>query len=452
MTVGSPVKNIVRFCLPLIVGNLFQQFYNMADLFIVGRFVGKSALSAVGSVGSLMFLVIGTIIGLCTGLTIPVAQAFGAQDEKRLKNTVANILYVSLFLAAALTAGAVCGTNLLLHVLNTPDVIYDQAYAYIVIIFAGISATMLYNLLAGLIRALGDSRTPLYFLVFSSLLNIGLDLLLVIGFHMGVRGAAIATVTSQAVSGVLCLVYVARSFPELHFDKATAQFDLRRIGFLLKNGLPMALQFSITAIGSVMLQSCVNVLGEDAIAAMTIGGKTQLMIILPSETIGLTMATYAGQNLGAKKYARIKRGVGVALALSLAYSVVGFFIAHFAGRSIALLFISSSETAVLDLVDEFLRICSWFYPVLVVIFVLRNTLQGLGYSLTAMSAGIFELVARAVGGFGFVTRLGFDAVCFVNPAAWAAADLLLVPACFVAMSRLRKKLQPTAETQSEIQT
>ena len=448
MTVGSPVKNIVRFCLPLIVGNLFQQFYNMADLLIVGRFVGKTALSAVGSVGSLMFLVIGSIIGLCTGLTIPVAQAFGAQDEKRLKNTVANILYVSLFLGAVLTAGAVCGANLLLRVLNTPDVIYRDAYDYIVIIFSGISATMLYNLLAGLIRALGDSRTPLYFLVFSSLLNIGLDLLLVIAFRMGVRGAAFATIASQAVSGVLCLVYVGRSFPVLHFGKDTAQLDFRRIGYLLKNGLPMALQFSITAIGSVMLQSCVNGLGEDAIAAMTIGGKTQLMIVLPGETIGLTMATYTGQNLGAKKYGRIKHGVGVALGLSLAYSVAAFFIAHFAGRTIALLFIAASETAVLDLVDDFLRICSWFYPVLVVVFVLRNTLQGMGYSLTAMSAGIFELVARAVGGFGFVTRLGFDAVCFVNPAAWAAADLLLVPACFIAMSRVKKKLRPPEETQT----
>ena len=225
MTTGSPMKNIIKFCLPLMVGNLFQQFYNMADIIIVGRFVGKAALSAVGSVGSLNFLVIGSVIGLCTGFSVPIAQRFGAQDEKGLKKYVANIIYLSLALGVLLTVGAVVLTNPLLKLLNTPADIYEDAYNYIVIIFAGIGATMFYNLLAALVRSLGDSKTPLYFLLFSSILNIGMDILLITVFDMGVRGAAVATVFSQFVSGVLCFIYVKRSFPILHITKDTRKPD-----------------------------------------------------------------------------------------------------------------------------------------------------------------------------------------------------------------------------------
>lgn len=445
MTSGSPAKNIIRFCLPLMAGNLFQQFYNMADTIIVGRFVGKTALSAVGSVGSLNFLVIGSVIGLCTGFAIPVAQAFGAQDHERLKKYVANILYASLVLGVVITLLATCFTSTLLRILNTPDDIFRDAYDYIVVIFAGIGATVLYNILACLIRALGDSKTPLYFLIFSSILNVGLDLLLVIVFKMGVRGAAVATVASQAVSGILCLVFVKRNFPILHLTKETRSLDFKCIGLLMKSGLPMALQFSITAIGSVMLQSCVNELGSDVIAAVTIAGKTQLMIVLPSETIGLTMATYCGQNLGAKNYNRIKKGVDQSLLLAFGYSVIAILIARYLGQGISLLFISSSETAVLTLVSQFLDTCSYFYPILTLIFIFRNSLQGLGYSFTAMTAGIFELVARGVAGYGFVRRFGYPAVCFANPAAWLSADLFLVPAYIVLMKKLRRKLENKSE-------
>jgi chemotaxis methyl-accepting protein methylase len=244
MTTGSPMKNILRFCLPLMVGNLFQQFYNMADIIIVGRFVGKTALSAVGSVGSLNFLVIGSVIGLCTGFSVPVAQRFGAQDEKGLKKCVANITYVSVVLGVVLTLGAVLLTNPLLKLLNTPEDIYTDAYNYIIIIFAGIGATMFYNLLAALVRSLGDSRTPLYFLLFSSALNIGLDILLITVFHMGVRGAAVATVVSQFISGVLCFIYVKRSFPVLHVTKETRAIDFS----FIKDGLQNYKRFTVSPV------------------------------------------------------------------------------------------------------------------------------------------------------------------------------------------------------------
>ena len=440
MTVGSPTKNILKFCLPLMLGNLFQQFYNMADTVIVGQFVGKSALSAVGSVGALNFLIVGSVIGLCSGFAIPIAQRFGAQDIKGLKKYVANIIYTSVVLAVVFTAGAVLLTNPLLKLLNTPEEIYGEAYSYIVIIFAGISATMFYNLLASIVRALGDSKTPLYFLLFSSFFNIGLDLLLIIVFKMGVRGAAVATVVSQFISGVLCLIYVKRSFPILHVTKETRDLDFGFVKELLRNGLPLALQFSITAIGSVMLASCVNSLGADIIAAITIGSKTQLMITLPAETIGITMATYCGQNLGAKKYDRIKKGVGRAVVVALVYSAIGFTVARFLGPYISLAFIDRGETEVIALAQQYIDMGSYFYPILAVLFVLRNSIQGVGYSITAMTTGIFELAARGVMGYGFVNRLGYDAACVANPVAWIAADLFLVPSYLFIMKKVKKKL------------
>lgn len=441
MTTGSPMKNIIKFCLPLMLGNLFQQFYNMADIIIVGRFVGKTALSAVGSVGSLNFLVIGSVLGICTGFAIPVAQRFGAKDTFNLKKYVANIIYATLGLGVILTAASVCLTNTFLRMLNTPDDIYKDAYDYIIIIFAGIGATMLYNILAALVRSLGDSRTPLYFLIFSSILNIALDIILIAVFRMGVRGAAIATVFSQFVSGMLCLVYVKKKFPILHITKETRALDFKFIKNLLTNGLPMAMQFSITAVGSVMLQSCVNGLGADAIAAITIGGKTQLMITLPSETIGATMATYCGQNLGAGKYDRIKKGVGRGVILAGIYTVIGFCVARFLGPYISRLFIDASETVVIGLAQEYINMGSYFYFILSVLFLFRNSLQGLGYSAVAMFAGFFELAARAVMGFGFVNSIGYAAACIANPIAWVAADVFLIPAYFVMMKKVKKRLQ-----------
>ena len=440
MTTGSPLKNIIRFCLPLMVGNLFQQFYNMADTIIVGQFVGKHALSAVGSVGPLSFMVIGTVTGLCAGFAIPIAQRFGAQDITSLKKYVANIIYTSIVVGAIFTCGAVLLAKPLLNILNTPVEIQEDAYNYIVVIFAGIGATILYNLLASMVRALGDSKTPLYFLLFSSFLNIGLDLLLIIVFRMGVRGAAVATVVSQFISGVLCFIYVKRSFPILHLTKETKPLDFFFIKNLLKNGLPMALQFSITAIGSVMLQSCVNGLGADCIAAVTIGGKTQLMIVLPAETIGITMATYCGQNLGAKKFDRIEKGVHRGVALAFGYAVIGFCVARFLGPYLSLLFIDGSETEVIALAQQYINAGSYFYLILSLLFVLRNALQGLGYSLTAMTAGVFELIARGIMGFGFVNTIGYAAACVANPVAWIAADVFLIPAYIIVSRKVKRHL------------
>lgn len=441
MTNGGIMMNIIKFCLPLMIGNLFQQFYNMADIIIVGQFVGKTALSAVGSVGSLNFLVIGSVIGLCTGFTVPVAQRFGAQDFKALKKYIANIVYTSAALAVVITAIAVDLTDPLLRLMNTPEDIYKDAHDYIVVIFAGIGATILYNILASIVRALGDSRTPLYFLIFSSVLNIGLDVLLITQFNMGVRGAAVATVISQFVSGVMCFFYVKKKFPVLHITKETRGIDLNCIKKLISNGIPLSLQFSITAIGSVMLQSCVNSLGAEAIAAVTIGGKTQLMIVLPSETIGATMTVYCGQNLGAGKIDRIKKGVKSGVILATCYTVIGFCVARFLGPYISLLFINGGEASIINLAQQYINAGSYFYFILSLLFLFRNSIQGLGYSSVAMFAGFFELVARAIMGFGFVNTLGYDAACIANPVAWIAADIFLIPAFFIVIKKIEKQFR-----------
>lgn len=437
LTVGNPTKQILRFCLPLMAGNLFQQFYNLVDSMVVGRFVGTAALSAVGCVGSLNFLVIGSVIGLCTGFAIPVSQCFGADDTRKMRRFIANLIYLSVGIGAAVTLLTFFGCRTLLTLLHTPDDIFSDAYAYISVIFLGIPATILYNSVASLIRAVGDSKTPLFFLILSSFINIGLDLLFVLVFGMGVPGVAIATVIAQALSGILELVYLIRRFQILRLRREDCHPDAECCRKLLYAGLPMALQFSITAIGSVMLQSCVNELGSQTIAAITIAGKTQLMLVMPAETIGLTMATYCGQNLGAKRLDRIRIGVQRGILMAMVYAAAAMLLNRFGARLMLILFVKGDEAAVLSLGERFLHVAMWFYPILVIIFLLRNALQGMGFSIHAMTAGAFELAARGVMGYIFVRRFGFSAACLANPVAWMAADVFLIPMYLYVMHRFR---------------
>ncbi|NLB36950.1 MAG: MATE family efflux transporter [Clostridiales bacterium] len=439
MTKGKPLKLIVSFCVPILLGNVFQQFYNMVDSIVVGQFVGKGALAAVGSTGSLSFLILGFVGGICTGFSIPVAQSFGAGDHATMRRYLANIIYLCAFVAIVVTAITLLLTGWILRVMNTPEDIFKDAYTYIIIIFGGLSAIIFYNMLAAVLRAIGDSRTPLYFLILSALLNIALDLIFVILCSMGVMGVAIATVISQLVSGLLCLLHIKRHFYILHLRREDMKFDRKLCARLMYIGLPMGFQFSITAIGSIMLQSAVNSLGSDIVAAVTAAVKVQLMIVQPSEAIGITMATYCGQNLGAGEIERIRNGVRKGVEIGLIYSIMGFFIGHYAGKYIALLFLKKSEIAVLANVAFFLKYNSIFYPTLSLIFILRNTIQGLGYSVPAMLAGLVELIARGVFGFFMVPKFGFWAVCFAHPAAWIEADIVLIPVYIYVIRRLKSK-------------
>lgn len=440
LTTGKPFKKIIQFCLPLMVGQLFQQFYNMVDSIIVGKFCGTAELSAVGSTGSINFLVIGFVLGCCTGFCIPMSQAFGEKDMKKLRKCYANSIYLTVILTVVITILTVTFVSRVLRLMNTPVEIIDMAEDYITIIFWGTAATFFYNMAACVMRSLGDSKTPLYLLIFSSLLNVALDLLFVIKLDMAVKGVAIATVIAQAVSAVLSFIIIKKKLEILRFEKGERSFSPRTCGRLLYNGLPMALQMSITAVGSIMLQSAVNGLGYTIVAAVTVATKVQLMLMLPSETVGATMATYCGQNFGAGRMDRVKEGMFKSMIIAAAYCLISVPLAHFGGSMLAQLFVKSTETEVIALIARFLRVGSYFYPILALIFLLRNSVQGLGYSLPAMMAGVFELVARALMGFWIIPKYGFDAVVFANPMAWIFADILLVPVFFITYNLAKKKI------------
>ncbi len=441
MTRGNPIKLILSFCLPLVAGNIFQQLYNMVDSIIVGKFVGVNALAAVGATGSINFLVLGFALGLCSGFGIPVAQSFGAQNYSMMRKYVANALYLCLFATIFLTTITLFTTPSLLRLMQTPSDIYQDSYTYISIMFMGIIATIYYNMLSSILRALGDSKTPLLFLAVASIINVILDYIFVVYFKMGVAGVAWATLIAQAISAVLCAFFMAKHFPILKFSKEELKLDGHCCKELLAIGLPMALQFSITAVGSVMIQTAINGLGSAKVAAVTAANKIQMMFTQPLDTLGTTMATYCGQNLGAKKIDRIKDGLKKSFLLSFGYCLLACLIMWTLSTKIALLFIDANEVAILSDVQLYLRIDSVFYFVLGILFITRNSLQGLGYSALTMLAGLAELIGRGVVAFLFVGSFGYAAICAANPFAWFLADVILITTFVVKLKELNKIVQ-----------
>lgn len=445
MTTGSPLARILAFCAPLLVGNLFQQFYNLADSIIVGRLLGVNAFAAVGSTGALNFLVLGFALGICSGFAIPIAQSFGAGDEEAVRSRTGQLVWLGLIFSLGLTVLTFFTTDDILHLINTPAEIYNDAYKYIFIVFMGAGATILYNLSSSILRALGDSRTPLLFLIAAVIVNVVLDILFMATCGMGVEGAALATVISQAASGLACLLYIHARVPALHLSGSHLRPSLRRMGYIASIGVPMGLQFSITAVGSIILQGAVNSLGAGAVAAVSAGSRVHNIMAAPMETAGITMATYCGQNLGAGKPDRIRKGVMAITWVTIGYALLAFGVNYFAGTSIACLFMDASETAILAQVHRYLTINGAAYPLLVLIFIFRNSLQGMGYSSSAMFAGLAELIARSIVAFGFVGRFAFGAVCFANPLAWLFADLILLPLYAVKLRRLDVRFAAQAQ-------
>lgn len=439
LTTGSPMRLILGFGVPLLMGMLFQQFYSMVDTIIVGQFLGVNALASVGATGSINFMIIGFCMGVCNGFAIPVAQRFGAKDEEGLRKYVANSAWLAIIFAAVMTVLVCLFCRRILEVMNTPSDIIDGSYSYIFVIFLGIPATYLYNLLSGIMRSLGDSKTPLYFLIFSSLLNIFFDLTAIIVLHMGVAGAAWATVLAQAISGICCLFVMRRKFLILHISRKEARPDGRCMLMLCNMGIPMGLQYSITAIGSVILQTAVNSLGSVAVASVTAASKISMFLCCPYDAMGSTMATYAGQNVGAGKLERLYQGEKACSLLGLIYSVAALiFIAVF-GKWAALLFVDAGEQVIIDQVYRFLLVNSAFYFPLALVNIVRFTIQGMGFSKLAILAGVCEMIGRSGVAFFLVPLFGFTVVCFANPTAWVLADLFLIPAFIHCVHSLKKR-------------
>lgn len=428
MTNGSPFKLILAFSVPLLFGMLFQQFYSMVDTIIVGKYLGVNALAAVGSTGSINFMVIGFCMGVCNGFAIPVAQKFGGADYKSLRKYTANSGWLSLIFSAVMTFIVCILCRNILVWMKTPDDIMDGAYSYIFIIFLGIPATYLYNLLSATIRSLGDSKTPLVFLLISSVINIVLDLFLIIYMDMGVSGAAWATVIAQAISGVCCFLYMRKKYPVLKFYRDELKIDGKCMRNLCYMGVPMGLQYSITAIGSVILQTAVNTLGSSVVASVTAATKIIMFLCCPFDALGSTMATYAGQNMGARKLDRITEGLKASNMIGFIYSGIALIVAIFFGKYIALLFVSSGETEIISQVVMYLIINAAFYIPLCLVNTVRFTIQGMGFSAFAILAGVCEMFARGLCGFVFVPIFGYVAVCLASPIAWIFADAFLIPA------------------------
>ena len=451
MTVGNPMKLILGFSIPLFMGNLFQQFYSVVDTLIVGRLLGQDALAAVGCTGSVNFLVVGFCIGICSGFAIPVAQKFGAGDYEGMRRCVANCLWVALFFATIVTVVVTLNTENILRIMKTPDNIVGMAEDYILIIFIGIPAIMLYNTLSGLIRAIGDSRTPLFFLVVSSLLNIVLDLVLMINLNMGVKGAALATVASQAISGVLCLFYMIKKFEILRIRKGEWGFDWHIASILCGMGIPMGLQYSITAIGSVILQTSVNTLGSDVVAAATAAGKVSMLFACGFDAMGATMATYGGQNIGAKKLERISRGLRDCMILGVVYALVALTVLFFWQEKLTGLFVSNPTAAMLENARIILMYSASAYILLAGVNIFRFLIQGMGFSKFAILAGVAEMVARALVGMLLVPIMGVYGAALASPLAWVFADAFLVPAYFSVMKKMRAIFEKSDRAADEVQ-
>ena len=435
MTNGSPSRHILGFAVPMLFGMLFQQFYNLVDTIIVGKTLGVEALAGVGATGSINFMIIGFCMGVCNGFVIPVAQCFGAKKPADLRKYVFNGYICSIVFAIVLTLASVIFCRRILIIMNTPADIIDHAYNYIVVIFIGIPTVFLYNMVSGVIRSLGDSKTPVVFLVLSSIINVVLDFFLILVCKMGVAGAGWATVTSQLISGLTCLIYMYKKYDILKGDKSERVLDRRFITNLCMNGVPMGLQYSITAIGSTILQAAVNTLGSTYVAAMTAGSKMFNFTCCPFDALGSTMATYAGQNVGAAKIKRLGQGVRSAMIIGSVYSVLSLIALYFTTDYIALLFVNASETTIIALTRQFILASACFYIPLTGVNVVRFCIQGMGFSVFAISAGILEMIGRAFAAIILIPSIGFMGACLASPIAWIAAAFL-----FPAFIHCAKKL------------
>ncbi len=446
LTVGNPMGLIFGFALSLFWGMLFQQLYNIIDTAIVSWFLGKEAYTGVGTTGAINFLIMGFCMGVCNGFAIPVAQRFGAKDLKSMRKFVSHAIILCVILASVMTFFVSIFCRQILIAMHTPADVLDYAYKYILVIFLGIPVTYMYNLLSGIIRALGDSKHPVQFLIIASIVNIGLDLLFIIPLNMGITGAALATVISQGLAGVMCLIFIIRKIEILQLSKEDWVLESSHFFILLNMGLPMGLQYSITAIGSVILQTAINGLGVDAAAAVTTAGKVGMFFCIPFDALGSTMATYGGQNVGAKQLDHLQNGLVAAIKLGCAYSLIAFVILYFFGRSFAMIFLEAGDVSCLDNAHLYLIINSAFYIPLALVNIVRFLIQGMGFSLFAVLAGVMEMIGRTIVAVVLVPIFGFPALCFASPIAWVLADAFLIPAYI----SVKKKLARIFRGQVEI--
>ena len=447
MTAGPALPLIFNFTMPLLLGNLLQQTYSLVDAAIVGKFLGINALAAVGASSSVIFLILGFCNGCSCGFGIPVAQKFGARDYVMMRRYVAVSLQLSLVMSVmiALITSIYCAD--ILRIMRTPENIFEGAYAYLLVTFIGVPCTFLYNLLSSIIRALGDSKTPFWFLLFSTILNIILDLFCILVLKWGVLGAAIATVFSQGISALLCYVYMYRHFQILKGEAKEHKFQLHLARTLLNIGVPMGLQFSITAIGSMVMQSANNGLGSVCVSGFTAGMRIKQFTMCPFDAIGTAASVFCSQNYGAAKPDRIRKGLWQSMLVAVVYGIVAGLIMIFAGRTLSMIFVGKEAVDVLDASGKYLRCMGFFYWSLGILNISRMVTQGLGYPMRAVISGVTEMLARSIVSLCFVGSLGYTAICFADQTAWVSACFYIFPTCLYCVHKTTKKLMKQQNVQ-----
>lgn len=430
MTKGSPLKHILLFSVPLLIGNVFQQLYNIADLVIVGRTLGVESFAAVGAVAPLFFLITFIIVGLTNGFAVVTGQRFGAKDIKGVRNSVVISTILSVIVTFIFSSIFALSMNYILKWMNVPDNIYHNAFWYVEIIIIGLIATTMYNMLASIIRALGDSKTPLYFLIIASLINIILALIFIIVFHMGVPGSAIAVILSQGISVILCTIFIKYKFPILRIHKSEwfIKFDKDFYDSAyehLKIGVPMAVQFSILGISILIIQSVCNSFGSNVIAAMTAALRIEQIATLPMMSFGVALAAYVAQNFGARKFKRIRLGVIKTSTINIVLSIVMAFVMRFWGTNIIGAFIGTATKEIINIAHSYLLISTIFYFFLGQIFIYRNALQGMGETVFPLLSSIAELVMRAFTAVYLAIKFGYIGMFYAGPIAWVSASTVL---------------------------
>ncbi len=440
MTSGTPIRLILSFTVPLLIGNVFQQFYNIADIIIVGRVIGVRALAAVGASAPLFMAFLGLTIGLTSGFSVITGQRFGAGDDDGVRRSVAMSVMLAVGAALALTGAAVFFMPLMLELMNISGELYEDAYAYISIIIYGLMAMMMYNLLACICRALGDSRTPLYFLILSSVLNVVLALFFILQLGWGVPGSAVALVIAQAVSAVLCFIYMRRRFPLLRLRRKDWQFDGAFAWQHLRLGLPMALQFLIISLGILVIQSVCNTFGPETIAGFVSATRIEQLALQPMISFGIAMSVYSAQNYGAREYDRIRLGVRQCSLVSLGFCLFAVAVMFCYGRELISVFTSQPDDRLMEQAVLYLRTSVPFYLFLGQIFVYRNALQGMGIASVPLISSLIELTLRALAAFVLARMWGFFGICCASPICWVAACVFTAGCYFYVqrtMSRIR---------------
>lgn len=438
MTTGKPLKNILIFAIPIMLSGLVQQCYNVADTYIVGQYISANALAAVGSVGPMNSLLMGLAMGVTGGFAVPVAQSFGAGNKKLTNHYAGNAISLTIIISLLIMSMSLFLVKPILRLLGTPDVIFNDARVYVSIIYAGAIFTTLYNVLASILRALGDSKAPLKFLAITAILNVFLNYFTIAVLGMGVDGAAISTVLSQLVSCILCVIYIRRRKEMLNITREDFKIKKTTAVLMLKMGVPMSLQFSITGIGSMVLQSTINTYGPSIMAGFTIANKPELLANIPLSATGVACATFAGQNYGAGRMDRVRQGAKSAILFAGSMSVIMSTILYFFGGKISEIFVDKGNSETITAAHTYLKVIAIFYFALAVLFVFRNILQGIGKSYVSMIAGVSELVGRVVAALIFSKWFGFFGICLASPFAWICADVPLLIIYYFKVMRKKK--------------